>query len=177
MDKLQSRIDENDGLTHKARYRMRRAWRKMQWRVRNLVDECHKKMVKFLCANYSVILLPSFETQQMVTRAQRKIGSKTARAMMTWSHYRFKQRLLFKRQEYPWCKVVICNEAYTSKTCGICGALHHKLRGEKTFKCPACCVVIDRDVNGARNILLKNSSLFGFAAEADVGSYPLPGFG
>ena len=177
MDKLQSRIDENDGLTHKARYRMRRAWRKMQWRVRNLVDECHKKIVTFLCANYSVILLPSFETRQMVARAQRKIRSKTARAMMTWSHYRFKQRLLFKSQEYAWCKVVVCSEAYTSKTCGVCGALHHKLGGNKTFKCPACHIILDRDVNGARNILLKNASLFGFDAEVDVGSYPLPGFG
>lgn len=174
MDKLQSRIDKNDGLTHKARYRMRRAWRKMQWHVRNLVDECHKKMVKFLCVNYSVILLPSFETQQMAIRAQRKIGSKTARAMMTWSHYRFKQRLLFKRQEYPWCKVVICDEAYTSKTCGACGTLKHTLRGQKTFKCRVCHVVIDRDINAARNILLKNSSLFGFAAKETLGLTPFP---
>ena len=63
IDKLQSRIDSNKELRHRARYRMRRAWRKMQWRVRNLIDECHKKVVKFLVANYSVILRPSFETQ------------------------------------------------------------------------------------------------------------------
>ena len=175
MDNLQSRIAGTPKLRHSSRYRMRRAWRKMQWRVRNLVDECHKKMVSFICSNYSVVLLPAFETQQMVARARRKIRSKTARAMMTWSHYRFKQRLLFKRQEYPWCKVAICGEAYTSKTCGVCGALHHKLGGSKTFKCPSCHVVLDRDVNGARNILLKNASLFDFRVEDDVGSYPLPG--
>ena len=165
MDNLQARIATDTKIRHKGRYRMQRAWRKMQWRVRNLVDDCHKKMVKFLCSNYDVVLLPSFETQQMVARARRKIRSKTARAMMTWSHYRFKQRLLFKRQEYPWCKVVICNEAYTSKTCGVCGALHQKLGGNKTFKCPSCGIVLDRDVNGARNILLKNASLFGFRPE------------
>jgi putative transposase len=164
MDKLQSRIDDDKTLFHKKRYRMRRAWRKMQWRVRNLVDECHKKIVKFLVANYSVILLPSFETQQMVVRSQRKLNSKAARAMMTWSHYRFKQRLLFKRQEYPWCKVVICDESYTSKTCGQCGKLHHSLGGSKTFKCPSCGLQVDRDAHAARNILLKNASLFGFSA-------------
>ena len=66
----------------------------MQWRVRNLIDECHKKVVKFLVANYSVILLPSFETQQMVLRSQRKLNSKTARAMITWSQYCFSKSII-----------------------------------------------------------------------------------
>jgi transposase len=33
-------------------------------------------------------------------------------------------------------------------------------------------VVLDRDANAARNILLKNSSLFGFAAEEALGLTP-----
>lgn len=172
MDSLQSRIASDTNLRHRARYRMCRAWRKMHWRIRNLVDDCHKKIVKFLCANYSVVLLPSFETHQMVIRNQRKIRSKTVRAMLTWSHYRFKQRLLFKRQEYPWCKVAVCNEAYTSKTCGCCGELHHKLGGNKRFKCPTCQTEIDRDVNGARNILLKNASFFDFQVGETLGLTP-----
>ena len=172
MDKLQSRLALDKTVRHKRRYRMRRAWRKMQWRIRNLVDECHKKIVKFLCANYSVILLPSFETQQMVVRNQRKIGSKTARAMITWSHYRFKQRLLFKQQEYPWCKVAICNEAYTSKTCGQCGRLHHALGGSKTFHCPSCGLKADRDAHAARNILLKNMSFLDLRVEETLGLHP-----
>lgn len=148
-----------------------------------VADECHKKITNFLVSNYNAILLPSFETQQMVIRNQRKIRSKTARAMITWSHYRFKQRLLFKRKgstsllryygidfltyslEFPSCRVVICDEAYTSKTCGQCGHLHLRLGGAKTFKCPSCSLVVDRDVNAARNILLKNASLFGFRVE------------
>jgi putative transposase len=164
MDKLQSRIDSDKTIRHKQRYRMRRAYRKMQWRVRNLVDECHKKLVKFLCSNYSVVLLPSFETKQMVIRKQRKISSQTARKLMTWSHYRFKQRLLFKKQEYPSCNVIICNEAYTTITCGRCGYLNHDVGSSKVFHCPSCKITLDRDVNGARNILLTNSSLFGFKA-------------
>ena len=171
MDKLQSKITHSN-LHHKARYRMRRAWRKMQWRIHNLIDDCHKKMVKFLCSNYSVILLPSFESQKMVSRSKRKIQSKSARAMMTWSHYRFKQRLLFKRQEYPWCHVVICNEAYTSKTCGRCGHLHPSLGSSKHFKCPSCQLELDRDVNGARNILLRNASLFGLEIRETLGLTP-----
>ncbi len=42
-----------------------------------------------------------------------------------------------------------------SKTCGGCGRLHHGLLGSKMFNCPTCGVVMDRDVHGSRNILLR----------------------
>jgi len=165
MDDLQSRIySKTVRIGPKSRYRMRRAWRKMQWRIRSLVDEVHKKMVRFILANYAVVLLPTFESKDMVLRAKRKICSKTARALMTWSHYRFKTRLLFKRKEFPWCKVVICEEDYTSRTCGRCGDLHPSLGGQGLFRCPSCKLRIGRDINGARNILLKNASHFAFGA-------------
>ncbi|KAK9483680.1 hypothetical protein V1527DRAFT_472378 [Lipomyces starkeyi] len=59
----------------------------------------------------------------MVTgRRRRRIESKTARAMATWSsHFRFQRRLLNKAREYPWCGVVLASEAHTSKICGACG--------------------------------------------------------
>lgn len=90
-------------------------------------------------------------------RKGRVINSKTARAMLTWSHFTFRQRLLSKAREYPNTKVVICDEDYTSKTCGKCGNIHEKLGGNKIFKCPQkkCDLVIDRDCNGARNIALR----------------------
>jgi transposase len=45
------------------------------------------------------------------------------------------------------------------KTCGRCGHIHEKLGGNKRFKCPACGLEIDRDANGARNILLRYLAL------------------
>ena len=94
--------------------------------------------------------------------------------MLTWSHFRFKQRLLFKRQEFPHCKVVICNEAYASKTCGRCGAIHNSLGANKLFSCPSCHLQVDRDANAARNILLKNASRFGLRVGAALGLSPSP---
>jgi putative transposase len=64
--------------------------------IRNLVDKLHKKVPKWTCKNYNTIFLPKFETQKMVSKRQRKINSKTARNMLTWSHYRFKTRLMNK---------------------------------------------------------------------------------
>src|SRR6185295_16380897 len=85
----------------------------------------------------------------------RKIYSKTARQMLTWPHFRFRQFLLHKSREYPWCKVIICTEEYTSKACGCCGVIKQNLGGSKTFNSTSCKFTFDRDVNGGRNILLK----------------------
>ncbi|CAG8530706.1 19303_t:CDS:2, partial [Gigaspora margarita] len=60
------------------------------------------------------------------------------RAMCTWSHFRFRQHLVHKAREHPWCRIILCTEEYTSKTCGFCGFIYHKLGGSKVFCCPEC---------------------------------------
>ena len=42
-----------------------------------------------------------------------------------------------------------------SKTCGKCGNINDKLGSKESWKCPVCAHEHDRDVNGARNILLR----------------------
>ncbi len=74
--------------------------------------------------------------------------------MVTLSHYRFQQTLKHQATKYG-CVVVDVTEEYTSKTCSKCGHVHRKLSGSKTFKCPECGHTLDRDLNGAFNILLK----------------------
>jgi len=155
-DKLQSKCDQIHGKRNLLKhYRLRRVMLRIYKKIRCLVNDCHYKLAKWLCENYCIILLPEFRTQEMVRRGQRRIRSKTARAMCTWSHFRFRQHLIHKSREYPWCQVVMCTEEYTSKTCGKCGYIHKKLGGSKEFCCPQCKINLDRDVNGARNILLK----------------------
>ena len=49
------------------------------------MNEVHRKVSMFLTKKYKVIMLPSFETSNMVKKGpKRKIGSKTARMMMTF---------------------------------------------------------------------------------------------
>jgi len=85
------------------------------------VQDLQEKLAKFLCTNFSIILVPKFQTSAMICRDQTKFKAKTARALAAWSHYRFRQRLLHKLRNYPWCGIIIMDEAYTSKTCGMCG--------------------------------------------------------
>jgi len=95
----------------------------------------------------------------MSVREGRVIRNKTVRSMLTWAHYRFRQHLLNKAREYPWVRVIVCSEEYTSKTCTLCGH-RHDVGGRKTVTCPQCHVTMDRDDRGARNVYLKNEHLF-----------------
>jgi putative transposase len=167
-DELQSRCDAKQPtdqtrfvLASRKRYRLRRARLRIYEKIRRLVKEVHCKLVSFLVRSYDVVLLPTFESSRMAVRKGRKLNSRTARGMLTWSHYSFKQRLLSKARALgDRCKVVIVDESFTSKTCTRCGWVHQKLGGNKVFKCQRCALVINRDYNGARNILLKNASNF-----------------
>ncbi len=155
LDQLMSRVGLSKGSQFKRlRYCLRKSAAKIRVKIKNLVNELHKKAAKYLTTKYKLIFLPNFETQQMVKKGKRKLATKTARAMVTLSHYRFKQML--KHQAVKYGSVVVdVTEEYTSKTCSKCGNIHSKLGGCKKFKCPECGHTLDRDLNGAFNILLK----------------------
>jgi len=70
------------------------------------------------------------------------------------SLYKFRERLKFKCDEYN-IPYVLSDEAYTSKTCSKCASLNDKFKN-RTLKCSTCNFRIDRDCNGALNILFKN---------------------
>jgi len=153
-DSLQSRCMSDPNTTHQSRYRLQRAMRRIRIRIRNLVDELHKWLAKWLCENYNIIILPHYQTSQMLMKSRRRIGSKTARAMATWAHTRFKNRLLEKTREYSWCACLTADESYTSITCNHCGYLNNRFTS-KVFRCASCHQTSDRDAHGARGILIR----------------------
>lgn len=151
LDNLYSRMSTSG---RKQRRRMRQAANRMRAKIRHLIDEAHKQIVGYLTDNYRVIFLPTFETSQMVAKARRKIGSKTVRAMLTWSHYRF-EMFLTQKAEVTNTIVITGSEAYTSKSCTKCGHIHQSLGGSKTFKCPSCGHTLPRDMNGALGFMFR----------------------
>lgn len=132
---------------------MRRAANRTRNRIRNLVDELHKKVARYLVDNFDIILLPTFETSGIVMRGKRKLRKKSARQMLTLSHYRFKQFLKHKAKETG-CLVIDVCEAYTSKTVSWNGEMSPTLGGKKVIKDSAG-LKMDRDLNGARGIFLR----------------------
>ena len=155
IDKLQSVLTTT--LDKKTKKNIKKRCGKLRTKVENIVSDLHWKSSSFLTKNFKTILLPTFETKKMVERKKKKrnINNTTARNMMSLSHYKFKLRLKHLAAKYGSC-VIDCIEAYTSKTCGQCGQLHQSLGSKKVFDCNTCGFYIDRDVNGARNVLIRS---------------------
>ena len=151
LDRLMSRTDrERD---HRRRRRMRRAQERMRQRIINLVDELHWQAARWLTSAYQVILLPSFETHDMTKGRARRIGHKTARMLLTFAHYRFRQRLQWKAWQRGALALEV-DEAYTSKTRSWDGFVKKNVGNAKTIRDESG-FGMDRDINGARGIFLR----------------------
>ena len=99
----------------RRRRNMRRAAGRMRLRIENLVDELHRQAARFLVDHFDVILLPAFETSEMVERGKRRIRSKTVRNLLSLAHYRFGMFLRHKALEAG-VVILSVSEAYTTKT-------------------------------------------------------------
>ena len=123
-------------------------------RIRSMISELHWKSASFLTSNYEKILLPDFRISGMV---KGNIPKSVKRMLYQFSYYLFRQKMEYKAQQNG-SKLFIVDESYTSKTCGRCGHIRSSFTG-KHFVCPQCNLHLDRDVNGARNIYIKNYDL------------------
>lgn len=156
IDKLLSRIAEAKKAGDKKKSRnLYRAVGNFRTRISNLIDELHYKVINFLVRNFSVILLPTFETSGMVGKEKdgkkRKINKSVVRSMLGYRFYVFGQRLAGACKKYG-VRLLRVNEAYTSKTNSFTGELIN-IGSKKSFCYDG--IEVDRDINGARGILLR----------------------
>jgi len=167
VQKLRERLSTSLGRKfRRTRQRLRREILNIHAKVKRMIKDCHHSVSAFLSQTYDTIFIPEFQSKRMVQKknVQKRsvLARKTCRAMMTWSHYSFRTLLRQKMQlRGKQCPLELTEE-YTSKTCTRCGRINHALGGNKVFKCPSptCAYTIDRDVNGARNILMKSLATF-----------------
>ena len=159
-NRVQSLLDKRNKKNHgvikaKQRCHLRKRYKKIGSKIFHLVEDVHKKLSTWLLRNFEYIILPKLDTNKLCR--SRKLSKKQKNNIKSWRHCSFIDRLKFKLSEYPERKLIIPTEEYTSKTCTNCGAINEHLGRSKLLKCPnvKCNVHIDRDSNGARNILLK----------------------
>lgn len=134
-----------------AKHKMNLLYLKQQ----HLMDDMHTRVINDLTSRYNWVLLPSFETQDMV---KGKKGFKsTKRHASQLSHYKFKERLIHRCKQLEHSKVLIVSEAYTTKTCSSCGWIKNGMKtSERIFECfGECQGKYDRDLNASKNILLR----------------------
>ena len=162
MKRLHARIDHLRSVRTKVnkrrtRWRLKQRLETLERRLFGIVDDLHNQTTSALTRNFDTILLPTFGTSEMLR--SECIASTTKRRMQGLAHYRFQQKMVHQCQKHG-CTLYLVGEEYTTKCCGGCGRLK-EVKGDTIYDCPTCGYTMDRDVHGARNILIKTCTTFG----------------
>jgi putative transposase len=152
IDKIKSKMTKE--ISVKKKNRMKKRCFLLRTKIKNIVDDLHWKSALFLCKNFNHVLLPDFKVKSISKIGRRNIKSKSVRNLLSLSHYRFSERLKYKADCYG-VNIYKCSEAYTSKICGMCGHIDNNLGSNKTYNCNKCGYTTCRDINGARNVFLR----------------------
>ena len=123
-------------------------------KIKNKIDELHWKTIKYLTNKYSTIFLGDMSAKSIVKKENSVISNESKVACLRTRYYDFRLRLKYKCSINN-IKFKLINEYYTSKTCSLCGSYYEKLEGNKIYNCKNCNCSIDRDINGCRNIYMK----------------------
>lgn len=140
----------------KSKSKIKKYYDRLTLRIQNMVKELHYKSANFLCKNYSTIILGKLSVKG-ITSKEGKLQPKEKLYSYAISHDKFRTILKQKVLKYGSTVHIVC-EGNTSKTCGVCGTVK-EIKNNRIYKCEVCNAIIDRDINGARNILIKHQHL------------------
>jgi len=126
----------------KARLSLAKAWRKVR---RQRDDFAHKLSDKITKAN-RFIVFEDLAIRNLVRNYS------LASAIMDSAWGRLRQLTVYKAERRGG-RVILVNPSGTSQKCSGCGETVPKDLSARLHQCPRCGLVLDRDVNAARNIL------------------------
>jgi len=120
-------------------------------RMRNKIDDMHKKLSVFLCKKFETINLEKVSIKSMVSNLSSNLVDKTKRRLAALSIYKFYDRINIIKDKYG-SKVNMINCYRTSKNCHSCGNTKENLGSSKIYRCDKCKIELDRDINAAMNM-------------------------
>jgi transposase len=150
--KLQSKLSKTKN--KKKQKSFKKAFLKMSKKIKNLVEEMHKKITHYLTTEYDAIYLPKLNFHNC-----KKTSRRNREKLATYRHCELFNRIQMKTCENQTCKLYEMNEAFTSKTCSNCGSIDKTLGNKNVYKCKHCSFDSNRDYNGAINILLRHVTM------------------
>ena len=123
-------------------------------KISNKINDLHWKTINYLVNNYETIFLGDMSAKNIVNKHNSVLSNESKVACLRTQYFNFQLRLKYK------CsinnkKFKLVDEYYTSKTCSLCGYYNDKLGGNKIYNCNNCKKSLDRDINGCRNIYMK----------------------
>lgn len=130
----------------------RKALARLHERIANMREDWHWKLAHELCRQYDLICIEDLNIAGMKRMWGRKVSD------MGFSS--FVDILIQVAAKYG-CEVRKVDRFYaSSKTCSKCGNVNHNLTlRQRSWVCPNCGAILDRDLNAAINILAKGITL------------------
>ena len=150
MDKIKSDKDNNIITVNKYK----RILNKYGNRMRNRIDDLHKKVSVFLCERFENIHLGKISTQSIVSNERGNLKEINKRRMSVLSFYKFMEKIKIIGVKYK-SNIKLIDEYNTSKMCNNCGNIKKDLGAKKVYECRECKIKIDRDINASINIYNK----------------------
>ena len=143
-------------MSHRQRNRTRNAKKRLYRKKNNIIRNAHIAYTKHINQRFAVILKPKFCPSQMVVKGRRTMTRSSVKALMNLEHYKLRMRQIDSATRAEGHRCIITEEYWTSRTCCMCGVVRPKYRGRQ-FDCvnPDCNITMDRDTNGARNIMIR----------------------
>lgn len=155
--KIQKSLKRKEMKKQNKKYKLKNIKRKIRKhfkKIRDVVFNLHNQVISFQTSTYKSIILPEFGTSKM---KRGYLTATTKRQMDLLSFYKFTQKMKLACHKKNVNLYTNCDESYTTKTCTNCGYLNN-VGDKKIITCESCKLTISRDINGARNILLKHLS-------------------
>ena len=116
-------------------------------RLGNIRDNFAHQLSRDIVDEYGIISMEDIDITNMIEKKPY-----LAKSILDASWSRFRTYVMYKAASAG-RKMVLVNPAYTSQKCSGCGTIVKKDLSERVHNCPTCGLVMDRDLNAAKNIL------------------------
>lgn len=128
--------------------------RRIKYQLTNYVEDFHWIICKLLTDACKTIIIGDINIKSIVSN-DNSLFKKQKRILSFLSLRKLISRLKYKCESKN-VNFYLIDESFTSKLCSQCSWFNEKLGTSKVFECKECSNVMKRDVNAARNIMIKS---------------------
>ena len=133
---------------------------RLDQKIGNIRLDARHKLSRFVADNYDEVAIEGLSVSSMMK------NRRLAKAIADSAWYSFRTLVEYKCEKQD-VRVTVADVWYaSSKTCSTCGQVKAKLDlSERVFECQSCGLVLDRDLNAAKNLDSLNPSVAASTAE------------
>jgi putative transposase len=119
---------------------------KQHAKTANIRKDILNKLTTYLAKNHSQVVIEDLNVSGLMA------NHCLAKSIADLGLYEFRRQLTYKCELYGSELIVVDRFFPSSKTCSCCGHIQDMPLKERVFNCKKCGVVIERDLNAARNL-------------------------